>query len=84
MNKPKLLVDEFSNPLIEDYCSPGIFTSEGKPKATGKWKMRGKELFIQLKFTKKGWFKDRKVLKYVHENYIKILEPEVYFTCGKE
>lgn len=81
-----ILVDEIAHPFVnEDTCISGQFSLAGKPQPTGKWAMKGDELYVELAFTYKSLFcKSKQQTRFIHESHIKLEADMVYFNCKNE
>jgi len=81
----KITIDEIANPTIHFMdVLPGHYTDSGSPTITKRWAMKGEDLFIQVVFTKKVFFRHRRFVSYINEKHIRLEEDVVFFCCEEE
>lgn len=74
-------ISSFANPF-PSYCDFDYFSDVNSPVPTGKWAMRGEDMYIEFKFTGKKllFFKVEKFVL-VYEDDIEIEEEMKFFNC---
>jgi len=82
----KILVISYANPAETNgsWLDYDFYSDKGNPQPTGNWAMREEDLYIEVAFTWKAWFKTKTVTKYLHSDSIKLQEELKYFSCHKK